>query len=90
MTLDHAKRRDVHPAFVAVAVALIGILAMLIVDHGPWSRRHVETAEMAKHQTTGEAARSAGAGVQPTEPKRGMEPEPQLPKQVEPPNPVPK
>ena len=89
MIQDHAKRRGGHPAFVAIAVAIVGILAMLIVDHGPWSRRHVQTAEMARHQTTGEAARSAGAGVQPTEPRRGIEPEPQLPKQVEPSNSVP-
>jgi hypothetical protein len=89
MVHDRARRRGLHPLAVALAVAVLGILAMLIVDHGPWSRRHVQTAETAKHQTTGEAARAAGAGVEPTEPKRGIEPEPQVPKQVEPPNSVP-
>jgi len=89
MIPDHAKRMGLHPALVALAIAALGILAMLIVDHGPWSRRHVQTAEIAKHQTTGEAARSAGAGVVPTEPKSRIEPEPAVPKQVEPPNPAP-
>ena len=89
MVHDRARRRGLHPLAVALAVAVLGILAMLIVDHGPGSRRHVQTAETAKHQTTGEAARAAGAGVEPTEPKRGIEPEPQVPKQVEPPNSVP-
>lgn len=90
MVHDHAKRTGVHPVLVALAVAVLGMLAMLVVDHGPWSGRHVQTAEMAKHQTTGEAASAAGAGVQPTEPRRGVEPEPQVPKQVEPANSVPK
>ncbi len=89
MVHDHAKQRGLHPALVALAVAAFGLLAMLVVDHGPWSGRHVQTAEMARHRTTGEAARAAGAGVQPTEPKRGIEPEPPLPKQVEPPNSIP-
>ena len=89
MVPDHAKRRGVHPALVALAIAVFGLLAMLIIDHGPWSRRHVQTAEIAKHQTTGEAARSAGAAVAPTEPKSRIEPEPAVPKQAEPPNPAP-
>ena len=89
MIPDHAKQRGVHPAFVALAIAVLGILAMLIVDHGPWSRRHVQTAEIANHRTTGEAARSAGAGVVPTEPQSRIEPEPLVPKQAEPPNPAP-
>jgi len=81
---DHAKRSGVHPCLVALAIAVFGILAMLIVDHGPWTRRHVQTAEMANHQTTGEAARSAGAGVTPTAPRSPLEPEPQVPRQAEP------
>ncbi len=78
-----------HPALVALAMAVFGLLAMLIVDHGPWTWRQVQSAEMAEHQTTGEAARAAGAAVQPTKPKRPIEPEPQVPRQVEPPNSVP-
>jgi hypothetical protein len=89
MIPDHAKRKFLHPWSVALAVAVFGILAMLLVDHGPWSRPHVQTAEIASHNTTGEAARSAGAAVAPTEPKSRLEPEPQIPRQAEPQNPVP-
>jgi hypothetical protein len=49
----------------------------------------VQTAEIANHHTTGEAARAAGAAVAPTLPNSVIEPEPPMPKQVEPPNPKP-
>jgi len=88
MIPDYAKRNGVQPVWVVLAVAIFGILAMLVVDHGPWSRPHVQTAEIANHQTTGETARAAGADVAPSEPKR-LEPELPLPRQAEPPNPVP-
>jgi hypothetical protein len=88
MIEGHAKRNGVQPIWVALAVAIFGILAMLVVDHGPWSRPHAQTVEIANHQTTGEAARAAGAVVAPTEPKR-LEPELPVPRQAEPPNPVP-
>jgi hypothetical protein len=71
---------------VAIAVAVFGMLAMLIVDHGPWSRPHVQTAEVAK--TTGEAARAAGALVTPTLPKPVLEPKPPGPKPAQPANPA--
>ena len=41
---------------VAIAVAVSGLPAMLMVDHGPWSRPQVQNAEVAIHKTTGEAA----------------------------------
>jgi hypothetical protein len=88
MISDQAKRNAVKPVWVALAIAIFGILAMLAVDHGPWSRPHVQTAEIASHRTTGEATRAAGAAVAPTEPKR-LEPELPVPKQAQPPNPVP-
>lgn len=87
MVFDRAKREGVHPGLVALAVAIFGILAMLLVDHGPWSRPHPQPAEVAYHMTTGEAARSAGAEVVPTAPKPALEPEQPGPKRVAPPNP---
>jgi hypothetical protein len=87
MIFDHAKHDGVHPGAVALAIAIFGILAMLVVDHGPWSRPHPQPAHIAYYQTTGEAARAAGAEVVPTEPKSAIEPEPVGPKQAEPPNP---
>jgi hypothetical protein len=89
MIEDRPKRRGLHPVAIALAVAIFGVLAMLIVDHGPWNRPHVQTADVAYYRTTGDAARAAGAAVQPTTPKPALEPEPPGPKPVQPPDPVP-
>jgi hypothetical protein len=43
----------------------------LVVDHGPWSRLKVQTAEVANYGTSGAAARAAGATVTPTAPQAG-------------------
>ena len=75
------------PLMVVIAVAVFGVLAILIVDHGPWSRPQVQTAEVATHKTTGEAARAVGASVTPTAPKAAIEPAPPGPK-AHPNNPV--
>ena len=74
-----------NPVAYAVAVAVFGLLSMLIVDHGPWSRPHVQTAE-AHYATTSAAARAAGAKVTPTMPKPGLEPVVPGPKPVQPAN----
>jgi hypothetical protein len=89
MTEHHSKRTGVHPVMVAVAVAIFGMLAMLIVDHGPWSHPNVQTAEVANHATTGESARAAGAAVAPTAPKPALEPEVPGPKPAQPASPDP-
>lgn len=86
---DHAKQTSVKPVVVALGIAILGILAMLLVDHGPWARPHVQTAEVANYHTTGEAARAVGAAVAPTPPNSAVEPEPLVPKQIDPPNPKP-
>jgi hypothetical protein len=87
MTESHAKQGGLRPVWIALVIAILGVLATLVVDHGPWSRAHVQTAELASHQTTGEAARSAGAAVEPTAPRPALEPEAPGPKPVQPPNP---
>jgi hypothetical protein len=89
MVSDHAKEKGVRPVAVALAVAIFGILAMLVVDHGPWSRPHVQSAQVANYQTTGEAARAVGAQVAPTAPKSPLEPDPLGPKRAAPANPEP-
>jgi len=86
---DHAKGTSVKPVYVALAIAIFGLLAMLLVDHGPWARPHLQTAEVATYHTTGEAARAVGANVAPTPPNSAVEPEPPVPKQIDPPNPKP-
>jgi hypothetical protein len=84
---NHARRRGGMPLAAAIAVAILGVLAMLIVDHGPWSKPHVQTAVVANTTTTGNAARDAGAIVTPTEPKR-LEPDAPGPKPVNPASPA--
>jgi hypothetical protein len=63
-----------RPVMAAIAVAFFSVLALLIVDHGPWSRAKVQAAEVANYKTTGAAARAAGAKVTPTAPKPVIEP----------------
>jgi hypothetical protein len=87
MAENDSKRTGVHPVVVALAVAIFGTLAMLVVDHGPWSRPKVQTAEVASHQTTGEAARAAGAAVAPTAPRQALQPETPGPQPVQPASP---
>ena len=94
MTNDHSResqapRRGGTPLAVAIAIAILGVLAMLIVDHGPWNKPHMKTAVVADTTTTGDAARDAGATVVPTEPKRQLEPDAPGPKPVHPVNPSP-
>jgi len=86
---DRLNRRGGAPLKVAIAVAVLGILGMLIVDHGPWNKPKVQPAFMASYSSTGEAARAAGARVMPTEQKLQVEPEPPVPKPVHPVNPTP-
>jgi hypothetical protein len=69
-------------------VAGFGVLAMLIVDHGPWSRPQLQTAEVANYKTTGEAARAVDAPVAPTAPKPKLEPAAPGPKPAQPANPA--
>jgi hypothetical protein len=82
-----SKRTRRRPVVVALAVSIFGVLAMLVVDHGPWSRPHVRTAEVANYRTTGEPARAVGA-VTPTAPRSPLEPVPPGPRPVQPADPV--
>jgi hypothetical protein len=77
-----------QPVVAAIAVAVFGMLAVLIVDHGPWTRPQVQTAEVANYKSTGEAAQAVGATVAPTAPKASIEPNAPGPKPAQPANPV--
>jgi hypothetical protein len=86
---SHATRRHGGtPLVIAIVVAALGLLGMLIVDHGPWNEPKVHTAAVANHSTTGDSARAAGAIVIPTEPKPRLEPDAPGPKPVHPADPA--
>ena len=84
-----SKRTLPRPLMIALAVAIFGVLGMLIVDHGPWNRPKVQTAEIVHYTTTGAAARAVGAIVTPTARKLEPEPVPPGPKPTQPANPTP-
>lgn len=88
LVANRSNRHGGVPLLVAMAVAAAGVLGILVVDHGPWSKPKVQPAETANYSTTGEAARAAGATVMPTEPKPPIEPVPPGPKPAHPVNPT--
>jgi hypothetical protein len=80
--------RTIHaPLAVAMAVAVFGVIAMLLVDHGPWNKPHLHTA-LINYGTTSAAANAAGARVTPTTPKPAIEPKAPGPKPAQPANDV--
>ncbi len=85
-----AERRHFNrlgPAIVAVAVAAVCVTLLVLLVRSNWSRPQVKPPAVAQSTTTGQAARSAGAKVLPTEPKRSIEPAPAGPQPVQPANP---
>jgi hypothetical protein len=71
------------PVVFAAIVAIFGVLALLIVDHGPWSK------PLTKQSTntiikTDDATKAAGATVAPTVPQSTIEPVAPGPKPVQP------
>ena len=88
LTEDRPSRSGGAPLKVAIAVAVLGLLGMLIVV-GPWNKPKMQPAFMTSYSSTGEAARAAGAKIMPTEPKLQVEPDPPVPKPVHPVNPAP-
>jgi hypothetical protein len=85
---DSMMRRRRVPMVASIAVAVFGVLAMLLVDHGPWNRPHLKTA-MVNYGNTASAAKAVGATVTPTEPKSPIEPEAPGPKRAQPVDEVP-
>jgi hypothetical protein len=69
-------------------VAAVGLLSLLIVDHGPWNKPHVQSQGTVNYATTAEAAHAVGAKVTPTAPKAEIEPVVPGPKPAQPVNPA--
>ena len=83
----HSQRHGGTPLVIACAVAAFGLLALLIIDLGPWNKPKMQPTATATYSTTGKAARAAGATITPTEPQLATEPLPAGPKPVNPVNP---
>jgi hypothetical protein len=66
------QKRAFGPLAVAMTVAAFGLLALLVVNHGPWHRPHIQSEESLPN--TAAAAQAAGATVTPAEPKSMIEP----------------
>jgi hypothetical protein len=69
----------------AVAIVCVGVLAMLVRDR--WNRPELKTAEQARYAATGRTAETAGARLDPTDPKLATEPKPAGPNPAQPANP---
>jgi hypothetical protein len=87
MARSHPHRTS-GPLVGAVIVAAVGLLSLLIVDHGPWNKPHAQTQDTVNYATTTEAAHAVGAKVTPTAPKTEIEPAAPGPKPAQPVNPA--
>lgn len=76
-----------HPAVIAVVLAFACAVIVVLLIHDRWSRPEIKPPDVASTTRTGDAARSAGAKVLPTDPKLHPEPTPAAPKPVQPANP---
>ena len=74
---------------IATAVAAVGLVSLILVDHGPWSAPKAESLTMIQYGTTAAAAQAAGAVVTETAPKPVLEPAAPGPKPAQPANPDP-
>jgi hypothetical protein len=79
-----ANRTQYVPLTIAMAVAVIGLVGLLLVNHGPWNKPNVKNETMVQYGTTAGAAAAAGAAVSPTAQKPELEPAVPGPKPVQP------
>jgi hypothetical protein len=86
MDRSHPHRRF-WPLTVAIIIAAVGLISLLLVDHGPWNRPHAQNQGTVNYATTAEAAHAVGAAVTPTVPKPALEPVAPGPKPAQPVNP---
>jgi hypothetical protein len=87
MARNHPQRMS-GPLVGAMIVAVVGLLSLLIVDHGPWNKPHVQSQGIVNYATTSKAAHAVGAKVTPTAPKAEIEPVVPGPKPAQPVNPA--
>jgi hypothetical protein len=71
------------PAVVAIAATLVGLVVLLLINHGPWSKTSVSGPPT--QITTEIVAENAGAKVTPTIPDSPVAPTPPGPTPANPP-----
>ena len=81
---EHRQFSGLHPGVIAGVLAFACAVILTLLIHDRWSRPEVKPPEVASTTTTGEAARSAGADMLPTDPKLRVEPKPAAPGPVQP------
>jgi hypothetical protein len=54
------------PATIALAIAVVGLVALLLVDHGPWNKPSAGNTTMIEVGRTAGVAAAAGAVVTDT------------------------
>jgi hypothetical protein len=69
---------------ISLAVSALLVIAIIFQVRFRWNEPEVKPTAQAEHSTTGQAARSAGAQLSPTDPKLSLEPAPVGPKPVQP------
>jgi hypothetical protein len=84
MDKNSTKRSSFGPVLISAAVAVVGLLALVLVDHGPWNKPQVQSETMVQFGTTAAAAQAAGATVSETAPKPVLEPVAPGPKPAQP------
>ena len=73
-----------HPVVIAAVLAFACAVILTLLIHDRWGRPDVKPPQVASTTTTGQAARSAGAQVLPTDPRLQVEPKPASPGPVQP------
>ena len=66
-------RKSFVPVAIAGVVAVMGLVALLVVNHGPWNKPVVKPPTTVPQGDTAAAAREVGATVTPTNPKPALE-----------------
>jgi hypothetical protein len=66
-------RNNTQPSFIpmtiAIAVAVTGLVTLLLIDHGLWNTLNIKNETMIQYGSAAAAAAAVGAVVTPTAPK---------------------
>ena len=83
------KPTFIPPLIAGTAVAAVGLLALLLFDHGVWNNSPVQSETMVQSATTTRTAQAAGATVTATPKSIPLQPIASGPKPAQPATPDP-